>query len=186
MILRRHRLIGAAAAVFVLISIVALAQNVAEKPRAAGFTCIPLGVTGGLASGNLSAYLVAVEGTHDYVCLDAGTLLAGLRTAVEHGAFEDLGSNYNRPLEVAGLVLRKHVKAYLLSHAHFDHIAGLVISSPEDFPKPIMAFSPTIEALQKHVFNGQVWANFANEGSAPALGRYSYSRLNPGEATTRS
>jgi hypothetical protein len=40
------------------------------------FRCIPLGVEGGLIESNLPAYLLAPIGSTDFVCLDAGTLLA--------------------------------------------------------------------------------------------------------------
>jgi 3',5'-cyclic-nucleotide phosphodiesterase len=45
------------------------------------FNVIPLGVEGNDES-NLPAYAVAVSGTDDYVCLDAGTVYYGIQRAV--------------------------------------------------------------------------------------------------------
>lgn len=177
---RLPHLLAALLAVSVLTIVTAAGDGSAPGP---GFTCVPLGVSGGLVDGDLSAYLVAVGGTHNYVCLDAGTVIGGLRTAAAAGAFADLSPPSASPLRTAGLVLRRHVKAYLLSHAHFDHLAGLVISSPDDSAKPILALAPTIDALRDDVFNGRVWANFGDEGPAPVLGRYRYVRLTPERAT---
>jgi 3',5'-cyclic-nucleotide phosphodiesterase len=71
----------------------------------------------------------------------------------------------------------------LLSHAHLDHLLGLVIASPDDGPKPIYALAETLDILRDHVFNGRLWANFGSEGAEPRLGKYSYVRLRPGEET---
>src|SRR5215469_6815986 len=49
------------------------------------FTVIPLGVRGGLDESNLSSYLVSAAGSKDYICLDAGTLYAGIRKAIDNG-----------------------------------------------------------------------------------------------------
>ena len=32
----------------------------------------------------------------------------------------------------AGYVLTTRIKGYLISHAHLDHVAGLIIASPDD------------------------------------------------------
>ena len=37
---------------------------------------------------NLSAYMVAAKGSNDYICLDAGTLHAGIQQAINKGAFK--------------------------------------------------------------------------------------------------
>jgi hypothetical protein len=49
-----------------------------------------LGAEGGLNESNLPAYLLACCGTSDFICLDAGTLLAGLRIAFQKGAFSEI------------------------------------------------------------------------------------------------
>jgi 3',5'-cyclic-nucleotide phosphodiesterase len=145
------------------------------------FRCIPLGVEGGLIESNLPAYLLAPVGSTDFVCLDAGTLLAGLKVAVANGCFSDLAARVDPGQSIEGLVLRRHLRAYLLSHTYLDHVAGLILNSPADDPKPIMALGSTIEGLRRHVFNWVTWPNLAGEGESPAVGKYGLVTLRPGE-----
>ena len=144
------------------------------------FVTIALGTAGGLTEANLSAYLLAPAGSTEFVALDAGTLLSGLHHAARKGNLADLGVLPDSPLSVEGQALTRHVKAYLLSHAHFDHIAGLVLTAPEDTPKPILALASTIAALRDHVFNGHLWPNFGDEGPGVPLKKYHFVRLHPG------
>jgi 3',5'-cyclic-nucleotide phosphodiesterase len=64
--------------------------------------------------------------------------------------------------------------------AHFDHISGLVLGSPEDSSKPIFGLAPTLDTLRDCVFQPRVWANFTNEGPG-ATGKYTLKRVAPGE-----
>jgi 3',5'-cyclic-nucleotide phosphodiesterase len=145
------------------------------------FRCIPLGVEGGLIESNLPAYLLAPIGSTDFVCLDAGTLLAGLRVAREKGCFSDLAMPPGSPDAIEGRVLRHHIKAYLITHTYLDHVSGLIMNSPVDSPKPIMALEATLEGLREHVFNWISWPNFGSEGGPTALAKYQLVSLKPGE-----
>ncbi len=58
-------------------------QNVARK----AFEVVPLGVKGGIDESNLSAYMVAREGTHSFICFDAGTLYYGVEKAITNKVF---------------------------------------------------------------------------------------------------
>ena len=109
------------------------------------FRCIPLGVEGGLNESNLPAYLLARIGSTDFVCLDAGTLFAGLRAARARGCFSDIAMPPDSTDSIEGRVLRHHIKAYLITHTYFDHLGGLIVNSPADSAKPIMALEDTIE-----------------------------------------
>jgi cAMP phosphodiesterase len=151
-----------------------LAAPEPASPSRTGFTLVALGTSGGLRDGRLSSYLLAAAGSSDFVALDAGTQVAGIERAVARGHFQK---------RTASDVLRSSVRAVLLSHAHLDHILGLVISSPDDAPKPLYALPETLDTLRDHVFNGRVWANFGSEGAEPRLGKYAYLRLRPGEET---
>jgi cAMP phosphodiesterase len=133
------------------------------------FKVVPLGVKGGMDEGNLSSYLLAVEGSPDYICLDAGTLYDGIRKAVDSAVF----------LENPGQVIKKYIKAYLISHAHLDHVAGLVLNSPEDTAKNIYGLPFCLDILKEKYFTWKNWANFANEGDKPALNKYHYTVLSP-------
>ncbi len=137
------------------------------------FSVVPLGVKGGLAEGNLSAYLVAAAGSADYVCLDAGSLRPGVEKAVAGRVLP--GS--------AEEVLRQRIKGYCLSHPHLDHVAGLLLNAPDDAPKPIYGLAACLRTVQQDYFNWRAWPNFGNGGPPPALGKYALRPLVPGQET---
>ena len=134
---------------------------------------VPLGVKGGIDESNLSAYMVAPTRSNNYICLDAGTLHYGIQKAVDRKVF-------SVPAEK---VLKSYIKAYFISHAHLDHVAGLIINSPEDSTKTIYGLASTLETIKKDYFTWESWANFADEGEAPALKKYHYQVLKPDSLT---
>lgn len=145
----------------------------AQPTAKAAFSVVPLGVKGGIDESNLSAYMLAPAGTREYVCLDAGTLYYGLHKAVEAHVFDSSES----------VVLQHYIKGYLVSHAHLDHIAGLIINSPDDAPKNIYGNTYCLNTLRDNYFTWKAWANFANEGEKPALGKYHYTYLSTDSET---
>lgn len=148
-------------------------DGAAVKPS---FQIIPLGVKGGSDEGNLSAYMVAATGSNDYICLDAGTLYDGIRRALDAGAFRPLS-----PTPDPARVLRQYIKAYLISHPHLDHVAGLILNSPDDSIKNIYGMPFCLEVLKNNYFTWKSWANFADQGEKPFLNKYHYVALTPGE-----
>ncbi len=153
-----------------------------EHPRLApAFRVIPLGVKGGLDESDLSSYMLAAEGTHDYICLDAGTLRFGILKAMRSGLFND---SANAPADVtvdANIILRRYIRAYLISHPHLDHVAGLIINSPDDSTKNIYGLPFCLDVLRDNYFTWKSWANFADQGDTPALHKYHYAPLTPGQ-----
>lgn len=137
------------------------------------FKIIPLGVKGGADESNLSSYLVAPIGSDQHICLDAGTLYAGIQKTIATGV---LKGN-------ATYILRNNVKAYLISHPHLDHVAGLIINSPDDTSKNIYALPFCIDVLKNNYFTWKSWANFANEGDKPTLNKYTYIALDTAKET---
>jgi 3',5'-cyclic-nucleotide phosphodiesterase len=164
---------------------IALAVCLAAGPGAGqpapAFVAVVLGAGGGPGQDDMSAYLLAPAGSSDFVALDAGTLLSGIRTAWAAGSFRGIGPPGEAALAPAAWILRERVKAYLISHAHLDHVAGLVIDSPEDASKEILGLPATIDMIRDHLFNWRVWPNFGDEGPAP-LKKFRYVRLAPGRA----
>ncbi|MEM1437879.1 MAG: 3',5'-cyclic-nucleotide phosphodiesterase [Pseudomonadota bacterium] len=119
-----------------------------------------LGCSGGIGGGaRTSAMLI-----DDDVLLDAGTGVGDL------------------PLDS----LRK-IRHVLLTHAHLDHIAGLpfLIDSIFDArigdPLVIYGRAETLETIQKHIFNWEIWPDFAQlpDVHQPVL---RYETLGPGQA----
>lgn len=137
------------------------------------FDVVPLGIRGGVDESNLSAYAISATGTDDYVCLDAGTLHAGIKKAIENKVWKGDATSF----------LRKNIKGYLISHPHLDHVAGLILNSPEDSAKSIYGTANCLAVVQEKHFNWKSWANFGNEGEKPTLNKYTYQTLVPGEET---
>jgi cAMP phosphodiesterase len=133
------------------------------------FKIVPLGIKGGIDESNLSAYMVAPHGTNDFICLDAGTLHYGIEKAVENKVFTI----------TAEQVLRRYIKGYFISHAHLDHISGLIINSPDDTAKTIYGLASCIETIKTHYFTWESWANFADNGEAPTIKKYHYQVVTP-------
>ena len=146
------------------------AQPVPAQPV---FSVIPLGVKGGLDESNLSCYLVATAGTHDFIALDAGTLYSGIRKAIAAGSVAGPESR----------VLRQDIKAYFISHPHLDHVAGLLINSPDDSTKTIYGLPSCLSVLRDNYFTWKSWANFGDEGEKPQLRKYHYAPMHPGQPT---
>jgi 3',5'-cyclic-nucleotide phosphodiesterase len=151
-----------------------------EGLAADGFDIVSLGALGGIEDGNLSAWLVHPHGDDRAVTFDAGTLVNGLRVADEKGAFDGVEVPADSPLSRVGYLLTDRIKGYLVSHAHLDHVAGLVIASPDDGRKPIYALPSVNAALVDTYFNWQAWPNFSDRGKAPQLRKFALQDLKPG------
>lgn len=155
---------------FTLLIASLLCVNAKAQTKKLSFKVIPLGTYGGSDESNLSAYMLAAAGTEDYVCLDAGTIRAGINKAISKKVF---ASN-------AAAVLKNNIKDYLISHPHLDHLAGLIINSPDDTVKNIYGLPFCIDVMEEKYFSWKSWANFGDEGEAPLLKKYHYNRLTEG------
>mgnify|MGYP003575591684 FL=1 len=150
-----------------------VSTHIFSQKENASFSVVPLGVMGGIDEKNLSAYLIAPSNTNDYICLDAGTVNAGIEKAIEKKTFNVSPSE----------VLRKYIKGYLISHAHLDHVSGLIINSPADSSKTVYATNKCMEMMENHYFNDQTWANFGDAGPGFPLRKYHFQTLNLGVET---
>ncbi len=138
----------------------AQAQNNTGNP----FKVIPLGVLGGADESNLSCYMIGVNGTNNYVCMDGGTVYAGIAKGISNGVFTGNAAD----------VLKQQIKGFCISHAHLDHVAGLIINSPDDSSKNIYGMPYCLDILKSHYFTWKNWANFTDDGDKPALKKYHY------------
>ncbi len=143
------------------------------------FSCIVLGAGGGIEDDNLSCYLISEKDSSDFICLDAGSLYSGIIKAEAAGLFDNIEVPENSDLSKSAFILQNKIKGYLISHAHLDHISGLVQASPSDLPKTIYASSTTIQFLKDNIFNWQIWPNFADEGTGFQLKKYHYQVVEP-------
>ncbi|OWK69419.1 MBL fold metallo-hydrolase [Pedobacter sp. AJM] len=131
------------------------------------FKVIPLGVKGGDDESNLSCYMLAPNGSNNFICLDAGTINAGIQKAIDKKTLKGISED----------IQRKQIKGYLISHGHLDHVAGLIINSPADTAKNIYGISSVLNILRDKYFTWDAWANFGNEGEKPQLKKYTYTTL---------
>ncbi|WP_305810610.1 MBL fold metallo-hydrolase [Photobacterium leiognathi] len=144
----------------------------------AGFDVITLGDKGGIQDGNLTAFMLKSNTDDNYITLDAGSIVNGLIAATNKNAFSDMAVPSSSPYTQEGYILNQKIKGYFISHAHLDHIAGLIISSPDDSNKPIYALPSVHETISQHYFNWKTWPNFTTQGNGFKLGKYKLTPLN--------
>lgn len=139
------------------------------------FKLIVLGSGGGTDESNLSAYLLSAKNSNKFLCLDAGTLMHGLKLATKAGLFNHLDSSGNKE-ELPAHVLHNHIDAYAISHTHLDHITGMLIAGPFDNAKKIFCAPKTADELMNYIFLSPLWANFTTEGKG-AIGKWELNRM---------
>lgn len=147
-----------------------LLVNLVFAQSTPAFKVVPLGIYGGSDESNLSAYMVAPIGSDAYVCLDAGTVYAGIAKAITNHTFSVNSDT----------VLKRYIKGYFISHAHLDHVAGMIMNSPDDVAKNVYGLPYTLNVLRDNYFTWKNWANFGSEGDKPVLNKYHYIPLVPG------
>lgn len=160
--LKKHSLI--------LMLLLVISINAWSQKKDYTFKIIPLGVKGGDDESNLSSYMLAPNGSNHFICLDAGTINAGIQKAIENKTLKGISED----------IQRRQIKGYLISHAHLDHVAGLIINSPADTTKNIYGISSVLNILRDKYFTWDAWANFGNEGEKPQLKKYTYNTLEEG------
>lgn len=157
--------------------------NISKLHTKPAFELITLGDTGGIKDGNLSAFLLRSVEDENFVALDAGTLVNGIDVALAANAFAGLTTAPDSNLRPNGKVLHHHVKAYLISHGHLDHVGGLLVASPDDNSKPIYALRSVNNTMSETYFNWLAWANFTDRGIEPKLNKYKVIDLEPQQQT---
>lgn len=155
-----------------LLAALLLLTGAAPAPPA--FDLVALGVNGGVSEPT-SAYHIKARGARSGVMCDVGTLAGGIDQARRLGRYPGAASHEE---------VMTSISAYLITHAHLDHVAGLVLASPNDTKKDILALAAVNQTLADHYFNWSVWPNMGDRGAAPRLGQYHYRDLEPGAAPT--
>jgi len=145
--------------------------------HAASFEVVTLGSKGGIQDGNLTAFMLKNDSDKNYVMLDAGSVVNGLIMAEHKGAFSDITVPSHSPYSKIGYILNDRISAYFISHAHLDHVAGMIIASPDDSRKTIYALDSTNQTLSQSYFNWSAWPNFGDKGEGYKLGKYHYENL---------
>ncbi len=166
-----------------LVCLLSLQANPSAGPRPAVFNVHALGVFGGDDDSNLSAYVVGTPERPDQVLIDAGAFTRGLYAWKLGGA--DKGSATER----AGVLRQffQSLSGVLITHAHLDHMSGLMLDSPVLFSAgrkqslPIFALPQTVAALREHVFESPLWVDLTHTPKAAPV--VSLIELPPGQTT---
>ncbi|KAF8310153.1 hypothetical protein DL93DRAFT_2099545 [Clavulina sp. PMI_390] len=146
------------------------------------FDLVVVGCGGGPSELNLSSYFVKARENswaQGILALEAGSGLGALKEIlVDHPlVFEDEGARV--PITGGGGSASKRaasiyscIRTFLVSHAHFDHVAGLVIgagSTTSTLRRFVVALPTVIHDLQT-VFDGQkLWPRLVLQSTEPAL-----------------
>ncbi len=162
------------------LSLAALMLAAASGAEAQGFDVLTLGARGGIQDGNLSAFMIHPSGDPRAVTCDAGAIVGGLIRADHEGALDQFEIPADGKFTRVGYVLTEVIRGYLVSHAHLDHFAGVIVASPDDSKKPIYALRSVLTAIENTYFNWVAWPNFGDAGPEPRLGKYAYTVLEPG------
>jgi 3',5'-cyclic-nucleotide phosphodiesterase len=136
------------------------------------FKVIPLGTYGGGDESNLSSYMAAPQNSENYIALDAGTIRSGIEKAIQKGNFKQ-----NSALQV----IQQNIKGYLISHAHLDHVSGMILNSPDDTKKSVYTLPSVEKIITEKYFSWESWANFTDAGEAPRLNKYKMVNLDDGK-----
>ncbi|WP_158093425.1 MBL fold metallo-hydrolase [Acetobacter sp. DsW_063] len=143
--------------------------SAADSPP--GLEIVALGVRGGIVDGDLSAFLIHPSGDPRSLMCDAGTLGNGLLVAAKRG---NLGGR--TPDQVLG----SDIKAFLITHAHLDHVAGMLVAATDYPGKAVYALPATNGVLSDDYLNWVAWPNFSDRGKAPRLGGLRLRDMTPG------
>lgn len=143
----------------------ALALHVTAQANT-GLEITALGVRGGVVDGDLTAFLIHPLGDPRALTCDAGTLAQGLRVA---------GLNPDH-------AIKEDIRAYLITHAHLDHVAGMLIAATDYPGKTVYALPSTNTVLSEDYLNWRAWPNFADRGAMPRLGTLRLHDMTPGVA----
>lgn len=113
-------------------------------------------------------------GTRGLTCLSTGSWLGALSHVLEDvgpdSAFHDVDFPFDNPTLRAGFI-GSFAHSFLLSHAHLDHILGMVLGSASlPGKRKVYGLKETLQNLMG-VFNGKIWPKLASweEDGAPCV-----------------
>ncbi|KAI0646794.1 cyclic-AMP phosphodiesterase [Trametes meyenii] len=152
------------------------------------FDLFVVGCGGGPFEDNLSSYLLKPKQSSwndGIVALEAGSGLGALnRLLTEHIDVFSSASEDDPASATSAAGIHSWIKCYLVTHAHLDHINGLVLSagSSKGPPKLIHGTQKTLEIISD-VFSGKLWPSLASWTKDPDK-PYLLSPLSPEDGYT--
>eukprot|EP01084_Bolivina_argentea_P222191 376146_1 len=113
-------------------------QTEAGHPEKYAFRIFACGSKGGSYAADLTSYFIAERNDpFNFISMDVGTSLDCIKVAAEKGQMVNGAKLLNEhdqsqtDLTYVGYFRKKQLNGFLVTHAHLDHTAGLVISSAE-------------------------------------------------------
>lgn len=107
------------------------------------------------------------------------TISSRATSTVSSGPFAGLTLPHRTSEASAAYIFRHLISAFLITHPHLDHVAGLAMNTPlveaELGPKTIAALPPTVAGIKHHIFNDITWPNLSDEDGGAGL--ITYQRL---------
>mmetsp|Transcript_16919 Transcript_16919/g.26298 ORF Transcript_16919/g.26298 Transcript_16919/m.26298 type:complete len:656 (+) Transcript_16919:94-2061(+) len=168
-------------------------KSKAEEPDYV-FRIFACGGKGGAYQSDLTSFFIAhKDQPYNFLSMDAGSGMDCIRKAKENGVLnaylldeekfkaqpDVLGDTPNFfQLSDVGYFKQKQLNGFLVTHAHIDHTAGLVVGSADDAyaaKKPVIAQTDVVTAV-KGTFKQPLWP-----GMFDPLQFYVGKELNPGD-----
>ncbi|KAK9700865.1 hypothetical protein K7432_011998 [Basidiobolus ranarum] len=150
------------------------------------FTVVVLGSEGGPVESDISGYLFkpyAGSSSDGWMAVEAGTLMHGIQKAYQKGSFSRISNvpectyDDRKCIVAAGTLMREHIKGYMFSHGHLDHMSGFVIGTAGDKGgKTIYGINDTTSSIINNVFNNYAWPNMGDQGNFP-IKQYTYQTI---------
>ncbi|KAG6833480.1 hypothetical protein H0H87_006052 [Tephrocybe sp. NHM501043] len=148
------------------------------------FDLVVVGAGGGPNETNLSAYLFKPhdsewqEGALALEAVPQGSAQGALATILHQNPLLFASRNGPTPKRYTASEIYSFLRCFLITHAHLDHISGLVMSagSLRGPRKRIYATKETLDDLE-NVFSDRIWPNLASWNEEDENYKLLYSRL---------
>jgi len=143
-----------------------------KEPDDYVFRIFACGGKGGAYAGDLTSFFIAhKDQPYNFLSMDAGSGMDCIRKAKENGVFDeylfnkgdpgftDPDDNKRPPLNDIGWFKHRQLNGFLVTHAHIDHTAGLVVGSADDAfkaKKPVIAQKAVLDGVEK-TFTQPLW-----------------------------
>ncbi|EST08367.1 Cyclic-AMP phosphodiesterase, class-II [Kalmanozyma brasiliensis GHG001] len=145
-----------------------VALHPGHQPASFSFVC--LGTGGGPLEGDCSCYLLKAadqEWQDGSIVVEGGSWLGALTDVLEQHGPDSAFYDFEFPPTTPSAYLRAGLmasfsSAFLISHAHLDHILGLVLGSASlPGKRSVFGLKPTLENILD-MFNGKIWPKLAS------------------------
>lgn len=139
-----------------------------HQPASFSFVC--LGTGGGPLEGDCSCYLLKPadqDWQNGSIVVEGGSWLGALTDVLDQHGPDSAFYDFEFPSTTPSACLRAGLmasfsRAFLISHAHLDHILGLVLGSASlPGKRTVFGLKPTLENILD-MFNGKIWPKLAS------------------------